>query len=79
MGTRVIVIGAAGAMCTEATRDLIETSGYDEFMLADLNIEKCNQIKESYKDKNIKTGVSEINCSEARGPAAGAVLAHRLL
>ena len=55
MGTRVIIIGAVGAMCIEATRDLIETSGYDEFMLADLNVEKCNQLKEDYKDKNIKT------------------------
>jgi len=55
MGTRVIVIGAVGAMCIEATRDLIETSGYDEFMLADLNVEKCNQLKEEYKGKNVKT------------------------
>ncbi len=55
MNTRVIIIGAVGAMCIEATRDLIETSGYAEFMLADMNIEKCDQLKNEYKDKNIKT------------------------
>ena len=53
MGTRVAIIGAVGAMCIEATRDLIETSGYDEFMLADKNVDKCNQLKKEYADSNI--------------------------
>ena len=55
MGTKIFILGAVGAMCIEATRDLIETSGYDEFMLADMNLDKCNEVKNEFKEKNIKT------------------------
>lgn len=55
MGFKVFILGAVGAMCIEATRDLIETSRYDEFMLADINLEKCNELKAEYRGKNIKT------------------------
>jgi saccharopine dehydrogenase-like NADP-dependent oxidoreductase len=51
--TRVFVMGAVGAMCIEATRDLIETSGFDEFLLADLNEEKLRKLDKELNDKRI--------------------------
>jgi len=50
---RVFVMGAVGAMCIEATRDLIETSGFDEFLLADINEEKLKELEKGYNDKRI--------------------------
>ena len=63
MGTRIFILGAVGAMCIEATRDLIETSGYEEFMLADMNLDKCKEVKDEFIDKNIKT--MKINATDA--------------
>jgi len=37
---RVFVMGALGEMCIYATRHLIKTRGYDEFLLADINEKK---------------------------------------
>jgi saccharopine dehydrogenase-like NADP-dependent oxidoreductase len=37
---RVLVLGGVGAMATETTTDLIETSDFDEIVVADINIEK---------------------------------------
>ena len=42
---RIFVIGAVGEMCIEATKDLIATSGYGEFMLADIDEAKLNKLK----------------------------------
>ena len=51
--TRVFIMGAIGAMCIEATRDLIETSGFDEFLLADINEEKLKELEKELNDKRI--------------------------
>jgi len=52
--TKVFVIGAVGAMCIEATRDLVKTSDFDEFILADINEEKLKKLKQELDDKRVK-------------------------
>lgn len=52
--SKIFVVGAVGAMCIEATRDLIDTGGNHEFMLADLNLEKLEIFKNEYNNKKIK-------------------------
>ena len=51
--SKIFVIGAVGAMCIEATRDLIETGGNNEFMLADANLEKLKLLKDEYSNDRI--------------------------
>lgn len=64
MGIRVIIIGAVGAMCIEATRDFIETSGCDEFVLADVDLDKCIRLKDEYGGKQIRTLKLDATCYE---------------
>lgn len=52
--SKIFVVGAVGAMCIEATRDLIDTGGNHEFMLADLNLEKLKMFKNEYSNKKIE-------------------------
>lgn len=52
--SKIFVLGAIGAMCIEATRDLIETGGDHEYMLADANLDKLEMLKGEYSDKKIE-------------------------
>ena len=38
--TKIFIMGAAGRMCIEATRDLVNTSDFDKFLLADIDEKK---------------------------------------
>jgi saccharopine dehydrogenase-like NADP-dependent oxidoreductase len=51
--SKIFVIGAVGAMCIEATRDLIDAGGNHEFMLADLNLEKLKSLQNELGNDNI--------------------------
>jgi saccharopine dehydrogenase-like NADP-dependent oxidoreductase len=51
--SKIFVVGAVGAMCIEATRDLIETGGNHEYVLADLNLEKLKLLKNEFNDEKI--------------------------
>jgi len=52
--SKIFVLDAIGAMSIEATRDLIETGGEHEYMLADTNLEKLEMLKGEYSDKKIE-------------------------
>jgi lysine 6-dehydrogenase len=41
---RVIVLGGCGEMGSEATRDLVQTSEFEEIVVADLNLEKARAL-----------------------------------
>lgn len=41
---KALVLGGAGAVCSETTRDLAETSDYKEIMVADYNLEAANAL-----------------------------------
>ncbi|MEW6716901.1 MAG: saccharopine dehydrogenase NADP-binding domain-containing protein [Chloroflexota bacterium] len=44
---RVIVLGGAGAVCKETTRDLAQFSNFDEIVVADYNMEAATKLVES--------------------------------
>jgi len=51
---RIFVMGAVGQMCIEATRDLVQTSGYGEFLLADINEEKLKSLAKELNHRRVK-------------------------
>ncbi len=40
---RILVLGGAGAIGSEATKDLVETSGFSEIVLGDVAEERTNE------------------------------------
>ena len=52
---RVLVLGGAGAVCNETTRDLIKYSDFDEIVVADYNLEAANALVEEINDKRLET------------------------
>ncbi len=59
---RVFVVGAVGRMCIEATRDLVHTSSFDEFVLADADENKLKQIEAEFSDPRVR--VQKIDASD---------------
>ena len=51
--TKVLVLGGVGAMATETTIDLVETSDFDEIRVADINIGKVEALVGKLKDKRL--------------------------
>jgi lysine 6-dehydrogenase len=51
---RALVLGGAGAVCKETTRDLAEYSDFDEIVVADYNLAAVNQLLESIGDRRLK-------------------------
>ena len=50
---RALVLGGAGAVCKETTRDLAEYSEYDEIVVADFNIKAATSLVEDIGDKRL--------------------------
>lgn len=59
---KAFVIGAVGRMCIEATRDLVHTSDFDEFVLADADENQLKQIEAEFKDPRVR--VLKIDASD---------------
>ena len=51
---KILVLGGVGAMATETTIDLVETSDFDEIMVADINFDKVESLIGKLKDKRLK-------------------------
>jgi lysine 6-dehydrogenase len=51
---KILVLGGVGAMATETTIDLVETSNFDEIMVADINFDKVESLIGKLKDKRLK-------------------------
>jgi len=51
---RILVLGGVGAMATETTSDLVETSDFEEIMVADINIGKVETFIGKLNDKRLK-------------------------
>jgi len=58
---RVLVLGGAGAVCNETTRDLVKYSDFDEIVVADYNLEAANALVEEIKDKRLETVFFDAN------------------
>ncbi len=51
---KTLVLGGAGAVCSETTRDLAQTSDFDEIVVADYNLEAANQLHAEIGDPRLK-------------------------
>ena len=51
---KALVLGGAGAVCRETTRDLAETSDFDEIVVADFNLDAANKLIEEIGDPRLK-------------------------
>ena len=51
---KISVLGGVGAMATETTIDLVQTSDFDEIMIADINLEKIETFIEESGDNRLK-------------------------
>lgn len=56
---KILVLGGVGAMATETTIDLVQTSNFDEIMIADINLEKIETFIKDSGDNRLKA--SKIN------------------
>jgi saccharopine dehydrogenase-like NADP-dependent oxidoreductase len=52
---KTLVLGGAGAVCKETTRDLAKTSSFDKIVVADFNLDAANKLVESIGDPRLKT------------------------
>ncbi len=50
---RALVLGGAGAVCKETTRDLAKYSTYDEIVVADYNLQAAAALVKSIGDKRL--------------------------
>ena len=51
---RALVLGGAGAVCKETTRDLAEFSHFDEIVVADYNLEAAAELVDSIADPRLQ-------------------------
>ena len=58
---RVLVLGGAGAVCNETTRDLANYSDFTEIVLADYNIDAANALVEEINDKRLESVFFDAN------------------
>lgn len=62
---KILVLGGVGAMATETTIDLVQTSDFEEIMLADVNFKKVEAIVDKLGDTRLKGArVNAENISE---------------
>ena len=59
---KAFVMGAVGRMCIEATRDLVKTSDFDEFLLADIDEEKLRAVEKELNDDRVH--ISKIDATD---------------
>jgi len=51
---KALVLGGAGAVCSETTRDLAQYSKFDEIVVAEYNMEAANELIEELGDPKLK-------------------------
>ena len=51
---KILVLGGVGAMATETTIDLVETSDFDEIMVADIDLEKIEAFIKASGDSRLQ-------------------------
>ena len=49
-----LVLGGAGAVCSETTRDLVQYSNFDQIVVAEYNVEAANELIEELGDPRLK-------------------------
>ncbi|HIQ13108.1 MAG TPA: hypothetical protein EYH44_01810, partial [Thermoprotei archaeon] len=56
-----VILGGVGAVGIEASRDFIETSGFDEIIIADYNISRAKEFVEEEGDERVKAVKVDVN------------------
>jgi len=51
---KALVLGGAGAVCSETTRDLVQYSNFDEIVIAENNLEAANELIDELGDPRLK-------------------------
>jgi saccharopine dehydrogenase-like NADP-dependent oxidoreductase len=54
---KILVLGGVGAMATETSIDLVQTSDFDEIMIADINLEKIEAFIEKSGDGRLRAAI----------------------
>ena len=62
---RVLVLGGAGAVCNETTRDLAKYSDFSEIVVADYNLDAANALVKEINDQRLKSVFFEADDYEA--------------
>ena len=62
---KALVLGGAGAVCSETTRDLAQYSKFDEIMVADFNEDAAKELVKSIGDPRLKTVFFDANDYDA--------------
>ena len=52
---KTLVLGGAGAVCNETTRDLARYSKFDEIVVAEYNLDAAHQLIKEIGDPRLKT------------------------
>ncbi len=58
---RVLVLGGAGAVCNETTRDLVQYSDFDEIVVAEYNLEAADVLVKEIDDRRLKAVFFDAN------------------
>lgn len=51
---KILVLGGVGAIANETTRDLVQTSQFDEIVVADIDLDKVETLCQELKDPRLK-------------------------
>ena len=51
---RVIVLGGAGAVCSETTRDLVSTSTFEEIVIGELAVDRAQELARELADPRVR-------------------------
>ena len=51
---KILILGGVGAMAGETTMDLVNTSEFDEIMVADIDIAKAESVTAAMKDERLR-------------------------
>ncbi len=62
---RVLILGGAGAVCNETTRDLANYSDFTEIVVDDYNIDAANALVEEINDKRLESVFFDANDYES--------------
>ena len=62
---KALVLGGAGAVCSETTRDLVQYSDFDEIVIAEYNLEAANELIKEFGDSRLKVVQFDANDYDA--------------
>lgn len=62
---KALVLGGAGAVCSETTKDLVQSSNFDQIVVAEYNMEAANKLIDELGDPRLKAVQFDANNYDA--------------